>query len=909
EVSTQTVPFPEGLLRNADRVCLRAADGEPVPVQTRPVATWPDGSIKILQTSFPATLAAKGITALTIEAPAKAKGKPLVKLTVREKGDSLEVDAGPIRAVFSTTHGRIVDRIYRGGTPQTPADGAWDLVLETEDGSILHSNAATVTSTEIVERGPLRALIVRKGWFAAEDGTPTRLEYRIQIEMFAASDQLRMQTFLVNRDDAVEVYLKRWSMELAWEKAQEGTVLLGEREFRAHAGAILFQHRENQYSWTGADPVSRAAGQPRGLVRLPGLSFGTRWFWQRFPQAIRFAEDRISQDFVPRPLDDGDLPTEWAKRMGEMTDKYQVGGIGYPQSPGKMGLFRIARGQALRQETLFRFTPDNAPLPDLLARLDHPLRAFADAKYVASTLAYGQFFPQDKRLFGAYEKSVQAFLNGYFAKRKRRREYGFENYGDDTFEWGYGPSYTYWSNSEYDHHHGFALQYLRSGDPQWWNEFEKTARQYADVAVIHHEIPGSYPQLGGPHHHNATSMWMPSHERQCWVADHTMSGAHSSHAWVEGMVDYWFLTGDPWAEEVVREMTDWYVTIVAQKRYGAGGQERGPGWALVALSALSRATNDPRMLAAGQSVADWIVTWQDPVRGVLSVPISEQPSYEGGTVFMHGIVGRGLGRWYDVTGDPRAKKALLGLADWLLTEPMGQPGRFWYKQAPNCMKSYGSTSQTLNALAYAYDLSGRERYARVADILLGSCGAGSRSMSWFPQVLAQLAPLRHPVVMTVPASRAVAAPDTPAVLAIDLRSTVDYPQQIKTKLTLPDGFTGDTPPPFTLQPGTAQRVSISLVTKQPMAAASATVELELTGPDGKAVHREATFTVRAVNALERRLMGAGEAELHAPMRLVTDNGQAFIDDPRPEDFGGKPLTADGTDGGWATWSLVLAEKQ
>ena len=118
--------------------------------------------------------------------------------------------------------------------------------------------------------------------------------------------------------------------------------------------------------------------------------------------------------------------------------------------------------------------------------------------------------------------------------------------------------------------------------------------------------------------------------------------------------------------------------------FGAGGQERGQGWALTGLTSIYRATGDPRYLDAAQRVQDWINDWQDPVRGVISVPISEQPSYEGGTTFMHGIVAHGVARLYEVTGDPQTLRSLARHAEWIVTEPMGPPGQFWYKQAPSC---------------------------------------------------------------------------------------------------------------------------------------------------------------------------------------------------------------------------------
>ncbi len=234
---------------------------------------------------------------------------------------------------------------------------------------------------------------------------------------------------------------------------------------------------------------------------------------------------------------------------------------------------------------------------------------------------------------------------------------------------------------------------------------------------------------------------MKSHEEQYWIADHTMAGPSAGHSWVEGMIDYWFLTGDPWAEEVVYSLAHWYSDIAEHNRFGAGGQERGPGWALIAISALARATGGERIRDAGRIVADWIIQWQDPIRGVVSVPISEQPSYEGGSTFMHGIVGRGLGRWYDVTGDPRIKQSLLGIAEWITTEPMGEPGTFWYKQGPQNSTRYSATDQCMTALTYAYRSTGDPWYAEIASALLDRTGPNRRSMSWYPQSLDHLAPV------------------------------------------------------------------------------------------------------------------------------------------------------------------------
>jgi len=737
EIAAAGLPFPRGCLTQQTALRVLDSAGQPVPSQFRPAGRWPDGSARTAVVAFPATVPAGGQARYTIEAGAGIESGPAGGLTLVEQPGQLCLDTGPVTAIFSTRQGRIVDELRRGAAVVKPADSVWEIAVETEDGRLLRSGGATVSATRIVERGPLRALVVRSGSLADEAGK--QLDYRLTVEATAGSDLLRVETTLVNREDRPEVYIKRWSLDLPVAGAAAGRVEVGGSWRTTNAGAALYQHREDQLTWSGADgALSRANGRASGWVRLSGLAVGPRWFWERFPQAVRFTPEAVRFDLLPEAWDSGDLPTRWRDRMLEMTDRYTVGGVGYPQSPGKMGLFRLARGEALSQE--FGLLADGAAGDAPAAgreRLVAPLRPVADPAYTASTGAFGPLVPRDPQRLARYEQLVERCYEGYLAQRQKRREYGFENFGDSTFEWGYGPSYTYWSNSEYDHHYGFALEYLRSGDQRWWELCETTSRHYRDVVVVH-DASAESGLRGGPRHHNATSVWMPQHEDQFWIADHTLAGCHVGHSWVEGLIAYAWLSGDPWAQEVIAEMADWYVSVVQRDRFGAGGQERGPGWTLIAISALAEATGDERVFQAGAKVADWLLDWQDPIRGVVSVPISEQPSYEGGSTFMHGIVGRGLGRWYDVTGQTRVKDAAIGIAEWITTEPMGEPGMFWYKQSPQNSKRFAATDQVLTALTYAYQLTGDRWFADVALALVDKTGPNVRSMSWYGQSLCHL---------------------------------------------------------------------------------------------------------------------------------------------------------------------------
>ena len=904
EVATQGLPFAQGALRDVSALRVRTADGASLPVQARKLVAWPDGSVKIAIVSFPADLAANGTAEFTISAEGGPLPAPSTGLDLTETADSITIDTGVIEAVLSKTHGRIVDVVRRhDGQVVKRADDVWHLALEDETGRVVRSGGATVDGVEVVEHGPLRALIVRTGSFA--DSTGSLVDYRLQLEAWAGSDALGLESIIVNREDASQVYLKRWSMRLAGADPAAARVWLDPDASRPAApGAVLYQHKENRVSWTGpTGACDWAEGRAPGVFRVGGVAVGARWFWQRYPQAIRFEPEAVRFDFIPQALDERDLPTRWAERMATVTKRYAVGGVGYPQSPGKMGLFRLARGEALHQELRFVFdgaAPDT-PVQNAMAPLHARLRGAADPAYSAGTRAFGQFQPAGP-LFPRYEAGLGKLYASYLKKREGRREYGFESFGDDTFEWGYGPSYTYWSNSEYDRHHGFAIQYLRNGDPRWWELCEQQARMYRDVVVTH---AGSPRQFGGPRHHNATSMWMPQHEEQRWVADHTAAGTSCGHSWVQGMIDYWFLTGDPWSGEVVRELAAWYCERVETNSYGAGGQERGSGWVLIAVSALYGALQTDRLHGAGNSVAEWLIDWQDPMRGVISVPISEQPSYEGGTSFMHGIVGRGLGRWYDVTGDERVRRACLGIAEWLTTEPMGPLARFWYKQSPRNSRRYGATSQCFTALTYAHTLSRDPWFGRVALALYRQTGASSRSISWYPQGLAQLALAITPAEVTLGADALTVAPGSPGKLTLTVRNTTDLPIWATARCAAPPPFIAAAPPRVTVAPGQAAELTLQVTTEAHTARAVAPVHVSLGRDESIVKTLDMACTLVAVPTVVRQTIPASAAALTAPMILDRTQQPPAAHTPRGPKFLHEPRPQDGVSGGSALFTLDI----
>ncbi len=265
EVAAQGLPFPAGCLARPDTLRVIGPDGQAVPVQTRQIAAWPDKTAKVVLVAFPADVAAGGTAAYTVEAgEAVAPVSSESGLTLRKEDDRLVIDTGAIVVTLSTTRGRILDEVRRSDRLIKSADEVWDLSLEEESGRVVRTRDAAVTDTEIVEGGPLRALVVRKGSFT--DATGTLVDFRLHLEATAGSDALRVYAFIINREDQPEVYLKRWSMELE-RKEVDGKVWVGADEIRtAGEGDVLYQHRHDTLTWTNAGgPRSRQKGQSPGL--------------------------------------------------------------------------------------------------------------------------------------------------------------------------------------------------------------------------------------------------------------------------------------------------------------------------------------------------------------------------------------------------------------------------------------------------------------------------------------------------------------------------------------------------------------------------------------------------------------------------------------------------------------------
>jgi len=707
------IPFAQGHVfpDQLTRIQLLNAHESPVAVQTRPLAFWPDGSVKWLLISFqgsPGPYVLKiaphshpGSEAQT--APNRsgpyAEAPPLVRPVGTHR---YAVDTGRLKLVFNVEGLPRAERLWVDGREMGEVN--FDFTITYPDGQRLSLGQAQLTEVRLVENGPERSLLWMRGRFLA--GSTPDLEYTLQWHFYRDQPVVQVEATFTNRLgrkvelsdirfhlDGVDEEIVRFPTEEGIESAQRGVwslVQVDDRNYRVYDNGKEVRQGRRFPGWLTAHSQDDTT-----------LAFfaGVRHFWEQAPKSVVTTKTGLEFGL-------------WAKEAGEKLE--------------------VADGFQKSHQLLFGWVaPETASAWSRL--LYQPYLLAVDPAYLIGTGALGPLSePAAFHVFplgSVYESSVERLYHSYLDKREMRREYGMQNFGDDTFEWGYGPVYTFWSNQEYDRQYGFLIQYLRAQDERFWQLGDQAARHYRDVDVIHHSTNPLH--MGAPRAHNTKHVVETG-----WYPDHNLGGVSVTHAWVEGLWLHYLLTGDELTGEAARKASDWFVAEVERDRWGAGGPERGPGWTLIALVGAYRATSDERYLRAAQKVAADVFLHQDPVRGVYSAPISEQPSYEGGTVFMTGILGRGLARLYLETGDVQAALATERLYQWLTREARLADNRFFYKQAPN-WRTPTSDNQIVSLLAYGLAFSDQPSDWPMV-LMATRLQADIRSLAWMPEALALL---------------------------------------------------------------------------------------------------------------------------------------------------------------------------
>lgn len=187
------VPWPKGALQPQQTLVLKTADGDAVPLQTWPLAYWPDGSIKW---SGEAIAAPAGLAGpFTIE-PGVAT-TPTARITCRDDANGITIDTGAVTAQIPRHGANLITTLSVGG--RVVAENG-RLIARLEDrAQFAHERViretdftSRIDSVTLEQSGLVRAVVKITGKHYSAASGRAWLPFVVRLYFYAGSGEIRM---------------------------------------------------------------------------------------------------------------------------------------------------------------------------------------------------------------------------------------------------------------------------------------------------------------------------------------------------------------------------------------------------------------------------------------------------------------------------------------------------------------------------------------------------------------------------------------------------------------------------------------------------------------------------------------------------------------------------------------------
>ena len=197
------VPWPRGTIQRATTFALKDAGGNDVPIQTWPLAYWPDGSIK--WTGIAATIGAGAGETLKLM-PAGTPAFFQSPISIAQTDDAIEIGNGKSNWRIGRSGPNLVQSISIG---ETTVARNGRLVGEIEDRSDWDTDhvlrvrqfVSEITSATVEQTGPVRIVVKIEGKHKFLTGDREWLPFIVRLYFYAGSDSVRMvHTFIFDGD-------------------------------------------------------------------------------------------------------------------------------------------------------------------------------------------------------------------------------------------------------------------------------------------------------------------------------------------------------------------------------------------------------------------------------------------------------------------------------------------------------------------------------------------------------------------------------------------------------------------------------------------------------------------------------------------------------------------------------------
>lgn len=543
------VPWPQGTVpRGSDTFTLTDANGRALPLQTWPLAFWPDGSLKWtgLATVVPAG-STGGFTLTRNASPAAPSGS----VRVTSQDGKVTVETGALTCVIPRSGNHFVESLAIGGREVA---GAGQLVGILQSGPSTYPEDApprakfisVVREVTVEQEGPVRAVVKIEGVHQIEASGREWLPFTLRLYFYTGETSVRLvHTFIFDgdqeedfvgglgvrfavplREEPQNRYVRfvgaeggLWSEPLqpggGSREQENGEPFTGRNGFLQNAiwddfklvqpnpdGFTIVKRTNPRSTWLFAGAGTRAAGFGYVGDLTGGLGISIRNFWQSYPASI---EVRDASDPTAALI-----AWLWSPDGPEMDMRhYDIVAHGLGPSyedvqPGMSTAYGVARTSEL---TLFptAVVPSRAATVALAAAGGRRDLLVCDPAYLHATGVFGVWSLVDRStpFKRAVEDGLASVLDFYQRQVDDQDWYGFWQYGDvmhsysaPRHKWHYDWGGHAWDNTELGSPLWLWYSYLRTGRADVFRLAEAMTRNTSETIVYH---IGDMAGLGSRH--------------------------------------------------------------------------------------------------------------------------------------------------------------------------------------------------------------------------------------------------------------------------------------------------------------------------------------------------------------------------------------------------------------------------
>jgi len=429
--------------------------------------------------------------------------------------------------------------------------------------------------------------------------------------------------------------------------------------------------------------VQRAEGWANISDSKWGISLGIKHFLKEYPKEIAFND-----------LNEEAIAYLWSPKAPPMSFERAN------TTPDQGMIANFAEGITKTSELVIHFHRANVSTNDLESTmayfLDPPV-ASADPSVYSRSQVYGNFSPRSNRN-AAFERSIDYKFHWQKFNQDWEPWYGMFDYGDQKNIF-YKDEWIRWQNNEPAIDFMYWIQFMRTGDPNYYNAAEAMSRHTMDVDNVHWPKDPEY--YGDTN--DAIDFWKIDnantteskatpylgigrrHASQHWAA------LLSAHVWNQGWIASYYLTGYHRGLEIARLTADSFLRRQWGEHGLTGRRLYLSVWNLVEAW---DATKDPK----------YHEDLKDRVQRMLYLQ-NGADQYDSFVIDRYGYsqvyVSHGLYKYYQLTQSKEVKQGLIRHARAV-------------RDNPPYNHEYESLLSTIHSLLVGYELTKEESFLTVA---------------------------------------------------------------------------------------------------------------------------------------------------------------------------------------------------